>query len=112
MRRISTAVMLFVLVSGCVGYVSPAIAPMPEGRAVEIAEGFAHQHGFNPSGVRYAVYNGRRGFWKVGLWLGAPSCGAVRVNIDAFNGRAFDFVPFLRPCGGPPPKIEEDRGDL
>ena len=114
LRRTLTAPLAFALLlalSACAVYVAGPAA-MPQVRAIEIASGYTREHGFNVTGTRYAVYNGRRGFWKVSLWLGAPTCGAVKVNIDAYNGRAFDFVPFVRPCGGPPPVIEEDRQDL
>lgn len=111
MRRLSAIAFAVLILSGCAVYVPVRAGPMVEGRAVELAYGFTRAHGFNPTATRYAAYN-RRGFWKVSLWLGPPSCGAVRVNIDAFNGRAFDFVPFLRRCGGPPPVIEEDRQDF
>jgi hypothetical protein len=84
---------------------------MPEGRAVEIAYAVARDRGLNPTATKYAVYNARRGTWKVSVWLGPPSCGAARVYVDAFTGNTFDFVPYLRGCGGPAPVIEEDRSD-
>jgi hypothetical protein len=85
---------------------------MPEGRTVEIAYSFARGHGYNPSGTRGAGYHRRGGFWHVSLWLGPPACGAASMNINAFNGTVFDFVPYVRPCGGPPPVIQEDRADF
>ena len=84
---------------------------MSQGRAIEIAYAVSRDRGLNPTGTKYANYLPRRGTWKVSLWLGPPSCGAARVFVDAFTGNAFDFVPYLRPCGGAPPVIEEDRGD-
>jgi hypothetical protein len=31
--------------------------------------------------------------------------------VDGYNGNTYDFTPFLRPCGGAAPVIEEDRSD-
>jgi len=99
------------IASSCTVYVPPPReGPMPEGRAVEIAYSVTRDRGLNPTSTRYAVYNRRRGAWKVSLWLGPPSCGATRVWVDAFNGNAYDFAPFLHRCGGPI-VIEEDRVD-
>jgi len=110
MRRLPAIAVLALILSGCYVYVRHD-APMPEGRAVEIAYNVTRNRGLNPTGTKYVVYNQRRGVWRVSLWLGPPSCGAARVSIDAFTGNAFDFTPWLRPCGGPPPVIEEDRAD-
>jgi hypothetical protein len=112
LRRLPAIAVLAFLLSACYVYVRPHDAPMPEGRAVEIAYNFTRSRGLNPTSTRYVVYNARRGAWKVSLWLGPPSCGAVRVWVDAYNGNAYDFAPFLRGCGGAPPVIEEDRADF
>ncbi len=113
MRRLSAGALLAALVlSGCWWYVEPRVVAMPEGRAMEIAYGFTRGHGYNPTGARYARYNYRGGYWRVSVWLGPPSCGAARMDVNAFNGTVFDFVPYVRPCGGAAPVIEEDRADF
>lgn len=113
MRRLSAAALSLVLFSGCWWWAVPYAGPaMPEGRAVELSYEYTRGQGYNPTGTRYARYNYRAGFWRVSLWLGPPSCGAVRMDVNAFNGVVFNFVPFVRPCGGPPPVIEEDRSDF
>ena len=112
MKRLPAVVVLALLLTSCTVYVPhPYAAPMPEGSAIDIAYRVSRDRGLNPTGTRYGVYNGRRGAWKVSLWLGPPSCGAVRMFVDGYNGNVYDFAPFLRPCGGPPPVIEEDRSD-
>ncbi len=112
MNRLPAFALLALILSSCALYVPhPYVAPMPEGNAVDIAYRVSRDRGLNPTGTRYATWNGRRGAYKVSLWLGPPSCGAVRMFVDGYNGNAYDFAPFLRPCGGPPPVIEEDRSD-
>ena len=97
-------------VAACAVYVRPS--GISDQRAIEIAYEFTRSRGLNPSGTQYASYSPGRGFWRVSLWLGPPSCGVARMHVDAFNQNVFDFHPILRPCGGPPPVIEEDRSDL
>jgi len=109
--RILRLSVVALILTGCIAYVGPPRIAVPEGRAVEIAHEFARSRGLNPTGTKYVAYEGRRGFWKVSLWLGPTSCGVMRVNVDGYNGSVFDFRPYLRPCGGPPPVIEEDRAD-
>lgn len=112
MSRLPALALLAFILSSCAVYVPhPYAAPMPEGSAVDIAYRFTRERGLNPTGTRYATFNGRRGAWKVSLWLGPPSCGAVRMFVDGYNGNTYDFTPFLRPCGGAAPVIEEDRSD-
>lgn len=112
MNRLPALALLTLILSSCAVYVPhPYAAPMPEGSAVDIAYRVSRDRGLNPTATRYVAYNSRRGAWKVSLWLGPPSCGAVRMFVDGYNGHAYDFSPFLRPCGGAPPVIEEDRSD-
>src|SRR5579871_6889774 len=107
-KRLSALAVVALIVVGCTVYVPhPYAAPMPEASAIDIAYRVSRDRGLNPTQTRYAVYNSRRGAWKVSLWLGPPSCGAVRMFVDGYNGSVYDFTPFLRACGGPPPVIEE-----
>jgi hypothetical protein len=113
LRRVATAALTLVLLSGCWWwYVAPGPVAMPEGRAVQIAYEYTRAQGLNPTGTRHARYNYRANLWRVNLFLGPPSCGYAHMDINAYNGAVFNYAPFIRPCGGPPPPAEEDRADF
>jgi hypothetical protein len=101
-------VVLLVASAGCYAeYVAPA-APMPEQEAVNLSYRFSESQGYRPVGVRGASYHPEHGVWRVNVALGPPSCGVMKVVLNAFNGRVLEYSPNLHPCEAPPPRQNPD----
>jgi len=102
---------LLLLSTGCyTHYYAPAPQPVPmsQAQAVDASYRFAQSQSYNPTGVRKAVYRSEHGVWRVNLALGPPSCGSMRVDLNAFNGRVLEYTPKLHACGVPPPGYDPD----
>ena len=97
-----------VAAAGCyTPYVATAV-PMPQQEAVDISYRFSESQGYKPTGVRGASYHADNGTWRVNLGLGPPSCGVMKIRLNAFNGRVIEYTPKLHPCEAPPPKMDPD----
>jgi hypothetical protein len=106
----SLGVVLLIASSGCYHYVPPPPPPQPisQEEAVNRSYRFAESQGYRPVGVRNSSYHPDRAVWRVNVGLGAPSCGVMKVELNAFDGRVLKYDPKLHPCSAPPPKLDPD----
>jgi hypothetical protein len=81
---------------------------MSEDEAVNRSYRFAESQGYHPSGVRNASYHPEHGVWRINVGLGPPSCGVMKVALNAFDGRILEYNPKLHPCTPPPAKYDPD----
>jgi hypothetical protein len=82
--------------------------PMSQEEAVNRSYRFAESQGYRPAGVRSSTYHPNHGVWRVNLALGPPSCGVMKIEMNAFDGRVIQYDPKLHPCNAPPPKADPD----
>jgi hypothetical protein len=100
------AILLSIAGTGCYHYVPPP-QPISQEEAVNRSYRFAESQGYRPVGVHNATYHPNHGVWRVNVALGPPSCGALKVELNAFDGRVLEYDPKLHPCSAPP-KLDPD----
>jgi hypothetical protein len=93
--------------AGCYHYTPPP-QPISQDEAINRSYRFAESQGFRPAGVRSRSFHPNSGLWRVNLALGPPSCGVMKIEMDAYNGRVIKYEPKLHPCSAPPPQLDPD----